>query len=182
MKEHKGWKIKDGSTEVPARFHGQEIVYSKPSTADELRSIIDRAVEKHNKAHADKQVTRDDVVYGLAMNQGYNLNVQKRVKDILDSDAVKELGVAEAIAYAVKTANDEEAGARIPGTTRGEGRASKVKAAEAKAARSEAKVADLTEQLRLAYTSMAKNARATWAAGLLEKGLVTQEQLDEWSA
>lgn len=183
MKSHK-WTLKKGSTEFPDRFGGQEVEYQEPTETSELTAQIDKVLAKHNgqDPKPEKTYTREDILFDMSLNQGWNLNFQKRIKDLLNDESLKEQSVSAALAWALKRAVDENAGVKIPGTRRGEGKGSKVARITAEKEKVEKKAESAVAALEKAYLQMPKAARAAFAAGLVEQGILTKERLAELDA
>lgn len=183
MKTHK-WTLKKGSTEFPDRFGGQEVEYQEPTETAELTAQIDKVLAKHNgqDPKPEKTYTRDDILFDMSLNQGWNLNFQKRVKDLLNDESLKDKSVSESLAWALRKAADDLSGVKIPGTRRGEGKGTKVARITAEKEKAEKKADSATAALELAYTQMPKAARATFAARLIEQGILTKERLAELDA
>ena len=68
----KAFKLTDSGAEYPARFGGQEVILTYPTTREEVRERIEEG--------ADPEKVMDGFVFG----QGINLTIQKWFKDELD--------------------------------------------------------------------------------------------------
>lgn len=182
MSATRKFTLKKGSKEFPDRFGGIEVEYSYPRTYAELRQRAAAVLKDHKPKDGETMPTEDDLLYNLAMNQSGHLNIQKAIKARLDSDAenLKDLSVAARISDAVKYAEPQVIS--IPGTHRGEGKGTKVARAEAKAVQAETKANAAVAQLEKAYLAMPKAARASFAAGLIEQGILTKERVAELDA
>lgn len=179
MKQHT-FKLSDSGKEFPVRFGKQEVTYDYPADMAELRDLAEKAAATHTPKEGEDKATADTILYGMATGQGYHLNRQKAIKDELANDeANKDLTVEQAIARAVKETAAPEVGCPVPGTRRGEGKGTKLARAEAGRVKAEQKADAALDAALLAYKQLPKNLRAQYGATLVERGLATQEQLDE---
>lgn len=153
------FKLSSTAKEYPARFGGHEVTLTLPETMDEVRGLV-----------ADGQ-DADAVVLGLITGQGLRLTKQKKVKDVLGSDDVKELSVEQAIAKARAEAESMKLGAP---RAKGEGGRRSKRVAEA-----EAKAETATSALRETYLAVPAAVRKNLRKQLLAQGVFTEEQLDE---
>lgn len=150
------YTLKKG-TEFPERFAGLEARYNLPETLDEIRALVAEGVNA------------DGVIVAGFNGQGYNLSVQKRIKEILASEAVKEMTPAEAVAYAAENATAMRLGApRVVSGTKKE----RVEKAEAKATAAVGLAAEM-------YRRLPKNLRRQMREQILAGGILTEQQLDE---
>lgn len=147
------------TNEVPDRFRASELTFEIPATLAEVRGLVADGVDA------------DEVLVDY-FNRQYRLAIQKRIKDILASDAVKEMDVAAAIEHAVTKATSERLGAP---RAKGEGRKSKVAQAEAKATAA-------IDAARQMYLAMPAAMRKQFRPQLLASGQFTEQQLDEMDA
>ena len=157
MATEQTYKLRKG-TEFPERFADNEVTYAVPSTLDEIRALIDDSVED-----------KDSVIVAGFNGQGYALGIQKRIKDVLASEAVKEMDVAAALAHAVKTAVETKLGAP---RTRGEG------GKQGKVAKAEARAESAVELARTMYRAMPRNLRKSVRPAVLAQGVLTETDLD----
>ena len=144
--------------EIPERFRSGEVKYNLPSTIEEIRGLVAEGVDA------------DEVIVAGFNGQGYRLSIQKRIKDILASDAVKEMDGPAGIAHAVQVATSEKLGApRARGTGGSKG----------KVAQAEAKAASAVDTILDMYRQMPAALRKKFRPQILEKNpQVTAEQLD----
>lgn len=150
------YTLKKGS-EFPERFAGIEARYNLPETLDEIRALV------------DPQVQDVDAVIVAGFNgQGYNLSVQKWIKDFLQTDAVKDLDPAAGVAAAVEHATSRKLGApRVASGTKKE----RVEKAEARATAAVSLAADM-------YARLPKNLRRQMRDQILAGGILTEADLD----
>lgn len=172
--------LKKGSKEFPDRFGGLEVEYQYPADWDTLVAMADAALVGFVPKDGETAPTRQDLLYNLAMHQSGHLNIQKAIKAYLDTEAAAAQSTAEAVASAV--ARGEKEVVTIPGTRRGEGRTGKVARAEARAEKAEQKEQAALALLEQQYLLMPKSARASFAARLIEQGILTQERVAELNA
>lgn len=152
------FKLKKG-TEFNERFAGLEARYNVPETLEEVRALFDTSVTDVDAA----------IVAGFN-GQGYSLGRQKRIKDILGSDAVKDMTPEEGVAFAAEKANAEKLGAP---RTRGDG------TKKDKVAKAEAKAEAATTAARDMYLKMPAALRKQFRPTLLAQGTFTEAELDE---
>jgi hypothetical protein len=152
------YTLKKG-TEFPERFAGLEARYSLPSTLDEIRALV------------APEANADEVIVAGFNGQGYNLSVQKRIKDVLASEAVKEMTPEEGLAHAIQVATTAKLGAP---RTRAAGGGAKAKVERAEA-RADAAVATAAEM----YRRLPKNLRRQMREVIVSQGVLTEAQLDE---
>lgn len=144
--------------QVPDRFRGDhELRYNLPSTVDEIRALVADGVDP------------DEVIVAGFNGQGYRLSIQKRIQDILSSDAVKDMTVEEGLAHAVKTATEEKLGKPA---ARGESKRGKVAKAEARAEKATNTAAEL---YRILNAAQRKQVRKTTTD---EETLALFDQID----
>jgi hypothetical protein len=154
------FKLKKG-TEFPERFAGIEARYMLPETLDEIRGLVDPSVQDV-----------DGVIVAGFNGQGYNLSVQKYIKDFLATDAVKEMSPEEGVAAAVSHATSRKLGApRVISGTKKE----RVEKAEARANASVSLALDM-------YRRLPRGMRKQFREQILEGGILTAAQLDEVDA
>lgn len=154
------FKLKKG-TEFPERFAGLEARYNLPETLDEIRALVDSQVQDV-----------DAVIVAGFVGQGYNLSVQKWIKDFLATDAVKDMEPEAAVAAAVEHATTRKLGApRVVSGSKKE----RVEKAEARATAAVGLATDM-------YRRLPKNLRAQMRKQILAGGILTEQQLDEIDA
>lgn len=151
------YTLKKG-TEFPERFAGLEARYTLPETLDEIRALVDPSVEDV-----------DAVIVAGFNGQGYNLSVQKWIKDALASDAVKDMEPEAAVAAAVEAATQRKLGAP---TVRSGTKKERVEKAEARATAAVSLAAEM-------YRRLPKNLRKQMRDQIVAQGVLTEAQLDE---
>lgn len=156
------FKLKSDAKEYPARFGGNEVKLTLPESLDGVRGMIEDGADQ------------DAVILGLVIGQGLRLSKQKRVKDVLASDAVKDMDVPAAIAHARDQAESMKLGAP---RAKGEGGRRSKRVAEA-----EAKAENATTALRETYKAVPAAVRKSLRADFLSRGVFTEEQLGEMDA
>lgn len=150
------YTLKKG-TEFPERFAGLEARYNLPETLDEIRALVAEGVDP------------EQVIVAGFVGQGYNLSVQKWIKDTLASDAVKEMTPEAAVAYAVEQAAAKRLGA--PAVRSGT-KKERVERAEAKATAAVGLAAEM-------YRRLPRNLRKQMREQIVAQGVLTEAQLDE---
>lgn len=163
-------KLSDKGTEYPSRFGGNEVTYPVlEPVAGDPHATLDRFLAEF--VAEDVQDAGKLVADYL---NGYGITYRRNgiVKRVLDSDDVKELSVEDALARAAEVA----AADRITDVSKkGEGKGSKIKAAEAKAE-------GALNTARTMYLGLTASQRKQFRPMLLAQGTFTEQQLDELDA
>lgn len=168
----KAFKLLDTGAEYPARFGGQEVILSYPTTREEVLARLEDGAE------AEK------VLDGFIFGQGINLTIQKWFKDELNRLATGE-GETEKALRAGKTDAEliELARERVAERKFGEQRQRTGNGKKSKAVQeAEAKVDAAKDVLRGTYLSVPKAVRKTLRPDLLNRGIFTEQELDEMDA
>jgi hypothetical protein len=161
----KAFKLLDTGAEYPARFGGQEVILSYPTTREEVLARLEEG--------ADAEKVLDGFIFG----QGINLTIQKWFKDELNRLATGE-GDSEKAARDGKSDAEliELARERVAERKFGNGKKSKaVQEAEAKADAAKG-------LLRETYLAVPPAVRKTLRPDLLNRGVFTEQELDEMDA
>ncbi len=148
---------------ISTRFQGQEVKLLIPSTRTEALAFV-----------ADSVGDEDARIVALANSQTVALSKQKKVKDVLGSDAVKDMDVPTALEYARKEAEALQIGA--PRSRTGGG------SAKVRAENAEKRVEAANGILRDSYLQAPKAFRKTLRDSLLAGEIFTAAELDEMDA
>ena len=180
MKQHT-FELSDSGKEFPARFGGQSITYDYP---DSWQELLDTQMPEGVSADSDEGKA---VLLNAVMSQSHHLNKQKAAKAFLGAEVGEkdnkrykygsEGEIADLIVQATKIANDTKL--PKPGAARGEGVTTKLAKSEASRAVAEKKAEQATASIREMYLKLPRNARGAFGADLVERGVFTQEELDE---